>query len=62
MKVSTKKKISELKEYLEELGMFIWELNQKDDEELKELAKKMQLCYTVCMKQIKQITKENNEE
>lgn len=61
MKVSTKKKISELKEYLEELGLFIWQLNQKDDEELKELAKKMQLCYTVCMKQIKQITKEEFE-
>lgn len=61
MKVSTKKKISELKEYLEELGLFIWQLNQKDDEELKELVKKMQLCYTVCMKQIKQITKEEFE-
>ena len=61
MKVSTKKKIGELKEYLEELGLFIWQLNQKDDEELKELAKKMQLCYTVCMKQIKQITKEEFE-
>ena len=61
MKVSTKKKISELKEYLEELGLFIWQLNQKDDEELQELAKKMQLCYTVCMKQIKQITKEEFE-
>lgn len=61
MKVSTKKKISELKEYLEELGLFIWQLNQKDDEELKDIAKKMQLCYTVCMKQIKQITKEEFE-
>lgn len=61
MKVSTKKKISELKEYLEELGLFIWQLNQKDGEELKDLAKKMQLCYTVCMKQIKQITKEEFE-
>lgn len=58
MKVSTKKKAEEALKYLEELGLLIWELNQKQDnsEDTKELAEKMKLCYTVCAKNIKELS------
>ena len=48
MKVSTKKKAEEALKYLEELGLLIWELNQKSDnnEDTKELAEKMNSLVT----------------
>ena len=59
MKVSTKKKAAETLKYLEEIGMMMWELNETGDEKVKEIVQKMQLCYTVCAKNLKEMSNDD---
>lgn len=59
MKVSTKKKAAETLKYLEEIGMMMWELNETGDEKVKETVQKMQLCYTVCAKNLKEMSSDD---
>ena len=59
MKVSTKKKAAETLNYLEEIGMMMWELNEMGDEKVKEIIQKMQLCYTVCAKNLKELSNDD---
>ena len=58
MKVSTKKKAAETLKYLEEIGALMWDINEIADDKVKELIQKMQLCYTVCAKNLKEMSNE----
>lgn len=58
MKVSTKKKAVETLKYLEEIGALMWDINEIADDKVKALIQKMQLYYTTCAKNLKEMSNE----
>lgn len=61
MKVNVKETAKQALEYLEDMGILIWEMDNDfdslSDEDKKDKLIKIRLCYKVCASKLKELTK-----